>query len=416
MTHARALSTRGVTTCRGCASEVLESILDLGAQPLANELLPTQDSPESCFPLHLRICALCGLGQLGEFVSPERIFGDYPYLSSVSTSWVEHARSYALGMHQHLHLRPSDKVVEIASNDGYLLREFQSLGVEVLGIEPAENVASLARASHVPTISKFFGNQAAKEIVADHGHPRLVVANNVMAHVPDLNDFVAGLASLCDGETVITVENPSFVTLLQQTQFDTIYHEHFSYLSAHAVSRLVGRHGLQLVRVERLPTHGGSYRYWIVPRGRTTSEPSVNAAIEEELAGGLLSTELWASFSSRSHATIEGLRRWMTDREADGSQLVLYGAAAKGNTLLNAAHVSNERISLVADGSPEKQGKFLPGSRIRVVAPSTLVEASPTDVLILPWNLAAEIVPLLNDLLPDATCWTAVPRMRRLSS
>jgi hypothetical protein len=380
-------------------------------QPLANALLLSPAAPDDRFPLHLRICTTCALGQVGEFVLPERIFGNYPYLSSVSASWVAHAESYAKTMRRELSLGDSTLVVELASNDGYLLRQFRELGVRVLGVEPAENVAALARSSGVDTLVEFFGSGTAQNIVARHGYPRLVVANNVMAHVPDLNDFVAGLAVLCDGDTVITVENPSFVTLLHETLFDTIYHEHFSYLSAHAVRALVAQHGLKLVRVEQLSTHGGSYRYWIAPQGRADDDGSVDAAVQRELAASLLSSELWSDFARRSRATIDGLRDWVRERSASRGRVAAYGAAAKGNTLLNAAGVTNADIALIADGSSEKQGKYLPGSRIPVVAPTALASADPTDVLILPWNLAAEIAALVAELTPGARCWTAVPSM-----
>jgi 2-polyprenyl-3-methyl-5-hydroxy-6-metoxy-1,4-benzoquinol methylase len=406
------LSSYGVRVCRGCGARELETVLDLGLQPLANELLPHADSPDARFPLHLRICPSCGLGQVGEFVLPERIFSDYPYLSSVSTSWVAHARAYAARMKDELGLNGESLVIEVASNDGYLLREFLALGVPVLGVEPAANVATIARASGVETLTEFFGLETAEAIVAEHGRPRLVVANNVMAHVPDLDDFVSGLAALCDANTVVTVENPSFVTLLADTQFDTIYHEHFSYLSAHAVARVVAKHGLELVSVEPLTTHGGSYRYTIVQQGAREPDESVDAAIEQELLDGLLSPAIWAAFAERSRAVIVALRDWLDERSsAPDLRVAAYGAAAKGNTLLNAAGVVASEIAVVADGSVAKQGKFLPGTRIPVVAPSELADASATDILILPWNLADEIVPILGEIVPGARRWVAVPGM-----
>jgi 2-polyprenyl-3-methyl-5-hydroxy-6-metoxy-1,4-benzoquinol methylase len=415
-THAEELSPYGVSLCRGCRAGGLESILDLGTQPLANELLPSHDSPDALFPLHLRICPACGLGQVGEFVLPERIFGDYPYLSSVSSSWLAHAKAYAAMMTSELGLTESSMVVEVASNDGYLLREFQALGIPVLGIEPAANVADIARAAGVETITAFFGRGTAQAIVDEHGHPRLAVANNVLAHVPDLDDFVGGLAKLCDSETVITVENPSFVTLLNETQFDTIYHEHFSYLSAHAVARVVAEHGLELVRVDNLTTHGGSYRYTIVRTGSRAADPSVAATIGRELAEGLLTPATWADFARRSRRTISDLRDWLDLRASQGACVAAYGAAAKGNTLLNAAGVSDSDICAVADGSPEKQEKYLPGSHIPVVVPAALVDTEATDVLILPWNIAAEIAPLIRQLLPAARTWVAVPEIRELEA
>ena len=410
------LSTRGITTCRGCHASNLVSILDLALQPLANELAASAFAPDSRFPLHLRICDVCALGQVGEYVLPERIFGDYPYLSSVSASWVAHARDYAVRLHRELDLRESDLVVEIASNDGYLLREFLALGVRVVGVEPAETVASIARASGVDTVSVFFGLEQSISLASNYGTPRLVAANNVLAHVPDLDDFVGGLSALCGDDTVITVENPSFATLLRDTLFDTIYHEHFSYLSAHAVQILMRRHGLELIRVEALTTHGGSYRYWIAREGQREPEESVEATIGEELSNGLMSPSLWRDFARRSRTTIEGLQEWIAVRAVGDSRLAAYGAAAKGNTLLNAANVTSADISLVADGSAQKQGKFLPGSRIPVVAPQEFGRFEPSDVLILPWNIAPEITQLVADLAPEARCWIAVPSMTLLAT
>jgi hypothetical protein len=407
------LTPRGTGTCRGCGADSPVSVLDLGDQPLSNEMALSQDAPDPTFPLHLRVCPVCGLGQIGEYVLPERIFGaEYPYLSSVSTSWVAHAGRYVASMRETLSLGADDLVMEIASNDGYLLEQVRALGIRVLGVEPAHGVADIARAKGVPTVSEFFGLGTAQGLVAEHGHPRLVAANNVMAHVPDLQDFTAGLAHLCDDRTVITVENPSFLTLLAEAQFDTIYHEHFSYLTAHAVARVVEQAGLELVRVDRLTTHGGSNRYWITRRGARFVEPSVAATVEEELSSGLLSPDLWESFAERSRSAIHGLRSWLDERHAAGRTVAAYGAAAKGNTLMNAAGVVSDDLVVVVDGSEQKQGKFLPGTQVPVAAPKELAGYDAQDVLILPWNLAHEIAPLVQELSPGATSWIAVPAMQ----
>jgi hypothetical protein len=366
------------------------------------------------YPLHLRICPRCGLGQVGEFVLPDQIFGDdYPYLSSTSTSWLEHARSYAEERTDELHLTDGHLVLEVASNDGYLLSQFQRLGVRVLGVEPAKNVARLALESGVPTLTAFFGRATASAVVTEHGHPRLVAANNVMAHVPDLHDFVAGLAVLADDDTVITVENPSLMSLLTQAQFDTIYHEHYSYLTAHAVRAVVREHGLDLVRVDQLPTHGGSNRYWL----RRTGEPdeSVARTLAQETRVGLFDQTLWQSFAARSQAAIEGLRDWLVERAAAGRTVAGYGAAAKGNTFLNAVGGAAGTLRYVVDASAEKQGRFLPGSRIPVLAPSALRQEPVDDVVILPWNLATELGSLVRQLAPRAQSWVAIPQMEPLS-
>ncbi len=410
------LSPRGSATCRACGHTPLVSVLDLGRQPLANELPTTADAPDALFSLHLRVCPECGLGQVGEYVLPERIFGDYPYLSSVSASWLEHAKAYAVGKDAELGLvADGGLVVEVASNDGYLLRHFLDLGVPVLGVEPAANVAEIARSRGVDTMTAFFGRATAEAVIASHGHPRLVAANNVMAHVPDLDDFVGGFAVLCDDRTVVTVENPSFATLLAETQFDTIYHEHYSYLSAHTVARLVARHGLELVDVEDLPTHGGSYRYTIVRAGTRDASSRVQQAIHQELAAGLLDPVAWQGFETRSRSTITALRGWLDDRHAAGDVVAGYGAAAKGNTLLSAAEARVEDLVVVADGSVEKQGRFLPGARVPIVAPDALPATAATDVLVLPWNIADEIAPLVTALLPQARVWIAVPEPRQIA-
>lgn len=409
------LTERGFRTCRGCGADGLVSVLDLGRQPLSNEMALSTSEPSPTFPLHLRVCPACGLGQIGEYVLPDRIFGaEYPYLSSVSTSWLAHAGEYTRHMTAELGLTEGDLVMEVASNDGYLLTQMRDSGMRVLGIEPAGKVAEIARGRGVETINEFFGLRLAEEVAQSHGRPRLIAANNVMAHVPDLLDFIAGLSHLCDDDTVITVENPSFVTQMLETQFDTIYHEHFSYLSAHAVAVAVAGAGLELTRVEKLTTHGGSNRYWLTRIGAREVHPSVAEVIEEELAAGLLTPELWADFATRSRAVISGLRTWLDERRAAGRTVAGYGAAAKGNTLMNAADVTAADLVVVVDGSEAKQGTFLPGSHVPVAAPSELAATAPDDVLVLPWNIAPEISRLVAELTPDAACWIAVPEMREI--
>lgn len=410
----RHIAGRGVEWCRGCGAHGLVSVLDLGEQPLANELSRDPDIGDPMFPLHLNVCPVCGLGQLGEFVAPERIFADdYPYFSSVSRSWVEHAERFADQMMNELDLCPDDLVVEVASNDGYLLQHFLKRGVRVLGVEPAGDVAETARDRGVATLNDFFGVETARTVVARHGHPRLVVANNVMAHVPDLVDFTGGFAALANNQTLLTVENPTFVNLLRGTQFDTIYHEHFSYLTAHAVSRAVAPVGLELVGVESLPTHGGSNRYRLALQGAHPVHDSAAATVAAELAAGLLDAAVWSAFHDASWAAVDGLRRWLDDRRSTGRRVAAYGAAAKGNTLLNAAGVSAHDVLAVADGSTHKQGKLLPGSKVPVVAPTDM-PTNIDDILVLPWNLAHEIVPLARAAAPAAKCWAAVPTMREL--
>jgi hypothetical protein len=407
------ISSRGTSECRVCGPQELVSVLDLGAQPLPSEYGRTAEEVLDIFPLHMRICQRCGLGQLGEYVLPERIFhGAYPYLSSASSTWVEHARRYACAMMDTMGLDSQSLVIELASNDGYLLSAFQKLGVPVLGVEPADNVASIAREAGVPTLTEFFGARSAEKILAIHGNPRLIVANNVFAHIPDMHDFMAGMSILADESTVITIENPSFAVLLQQTLFDTIYHEHYSYLTAHSVRVVALAHGLDLVHVDQLPTHGGSNRYWL-SRSRTVDD-TVGATLEAEKRAGLFDPNEWAAFATRASAAIEGLRAWFLERRQAGDVVVGYGAAHKGNTFLNAVGVASRTLAYVVDASKEKQGKFLPGSQLPVLAPEQLASAQPSDVLILPWNIAPELAERIRRLTPNARTWVAQPMMRQL--
>lgn len=407
------ISSRGTTECRACGAHELISILDLGEQPLPSEYGRTADEVLERFPLHMRICKYCGLGQLGEYVLPERIFhGAYPYLSSASATWVDHARKFASAMKDQIGLNSESLVVELASNDGYLLSAFQKLGVPVLGVEPADNVASIARAAGVPTLTEFFGESLAGRLLAEHGHPRLIVANNVFAHIPDMHDFMAGMSKLADDRTIITIENPSFALLLRQTLFDTIYHEHYSYLTAHSVKVVAEAHGLNLVHIDQLPTHGGSNRYWL-SRSQAIDR-SVSDTLEAEKQAGLFSPTEWAAFAGRAGAAIQGLRSWFLDRKQAGDVVVGYGAAHKGNTFLNAVGDAARTLAYVVDASTEKQGKFLPGSQVPVLAPEQLASAQPSDVLILPWNIAAEIAQRIRSLTPSARIWVAQPEMRQL--
>jgi hypothetical protein len=390
-------------------------VLDLGEQQVSNRLLGSPDAIDPAFPLHLRVCPACGLGQIGEYLLPDQIFDDeYPYLSSMSTSWLAHAEEYAARLTEELDLGPESLVVEVASNDGYLLARFAERAIPVLGVEPSGNVADIAIANGVRTIKEFFGIDSARRIVAEYGHPRVVAANNVLAHVPDLADFVGGFATLCDDSTVITVENPSFAVQLEQNQFDTIYHEHFSYLTAHAVKIFAGLAGLDLWRVERLPTHGGSNRYWLGLAGVREIEPSVAEIVGEELKTGLLDPATWQTFAAKSRSAIDGLSAWLEERAAAGRTIVGYGAAAKGNTFLNAVGEPARRLSWVVDASPEKQGKYLPGTHVPVVAPDAIASETPDDVLILPWNLQAEISAIVRERSPQSESWVAIPEMRRV--
>ena len=408
------ISKRGSLVCRGCDSENLVSILDLGEQPLPAEYGRHSDEVLDRFPLHLKVCRDCGLGQLGEYVLPDRIFHEtYPYLSSASKYWVNHAKKFASEMVEKLSLNQDSLVIELGGNDGYLLSQFQNLGVSVLNVEPPENTAEIARKAGVPTISKFFGVDLAKEILAEYGHPELIVVNNVYAHIPDQQDFTKGMAILSDDSTIITIENPSFDILLNNAFFDTIYHEHYSYLTAHSVDVVSQKCGLRLFHIDRLPTHGGSNRYWLSKKD--SPDDSVKKILEEEKLSGLFLDDKWEDFANRSRAAIEGLRNWFLERQRLGDVVVGYGAAHKGNTFLNAVGEESKILKYVVDASHEKHGKFLPGSQVPVLDPENLNSANPTDVLILPWNIANELSENIKKLAPDANIWVAQPSMKKLN-
>ena len=410
---AKLISSRGSSICRACGSQSLVSVLDLGSQPIPAEYGHTPEESLDVFPLHMRICPKCGLAQLGEYVLPQRIFhSTYPYLSSASSTWVEHARNYSADMQECLKLDSDSLVIELASNDGYLLSSFKALGIPVLGVEPAENVANIARDAGITTLTKFFGANLADQIKNKYGFPSLIVANNVFAHIPDMHDFMEGISILCSDQTVVTIENPSFTQLIQKTLFDTIYHEHYSYLTAHSVREVAHAHGLELFRVDQLKTHGGSNRYWL-SRNRKP-DGSVAATLEAEIEAGLFDPIAWNAFAERATVAINGLRSWFMDRRSAGDVVVGYGAAHKGNTFLNAVGEASRTLKYVVDASPEKQGKFLPGSQVPVVSPSQLGSADPTDVLILPWNIAPELVRIISELTPDVRIWVAHPSMRQL--
>jgi SAM-dependent methyltransferase len=381
--------------CRFCATPLRHSFADLGTSPLANSYLTAEqlNGGETFFPLHAFVCEECFLVQLGEFAAPAAIFGDYPYFSSVSDSWVEHARLYAGTMITRLGLGPASQVIEVASNDGYLLQFFQRHGVGVLGVEPAANVARAAVERGIPTLVRFFGRETAAGLVASGRRADLLVANNVLAHVPDINDFVAGVRDvLADGGRA-TFEFPHLLKLMQETEFDTIYHEHFSYLSLLAVSRIFGAHGLTVVEVEELPTHGGSLR--VHARRSEASgaiDPSVRRVLGKERAAGLDRIGTYTAFQQSVRRVKRDLLKFLSNAKRHGRSVVAYGAAAKGNTLLNYCGIRNDFIDYVVDRSPHKQGRFLPGTRLPIHAPERITETRPDYILILPWNLQEEIV------------------------
>ncbi len=384
-------------SCRLCAAPLRHTFVDLGMSPLANSFLTAEqlEEKEPFYPLHVLVCGSCFLVQLEEFERPEKIFSDYVYFSSFSPSWVRHAKNYTEQMARRFGIDGNKLVVEIASNDGYLLQHFVADGVPVLGIEPAANVAAEARKKNVPTLVEFFGSELAKRLAAEGKRADLLLGNNVLAHVPALRDFVAGLGILLKPQGVITMEFPHLLSLIQQNQFDTIYHEHFSYFSLAVVERLFREHGLVIFDVEELPTHGGSLRIF-ARHGSDASKP-VTAAIErlkeKERSAGLESMTAYEAFAARVKECKRALVEFVKQVKRGGKKIAGYGAPAKGNTLLNYCGIGRDLLDYTVDVSPHKQGRYLPGTHIPVYAPEKLWETRPDYVLILPWNLRDEIMP-----------------------
>jgi SAM-dependent methyltransferase len=380
-------------TCQGCGAPLIRTFVDLGSTPLANSYVPADRAgPDPMYPLHARVCDKCLLVQVDAVVNAADIFGEYAYFSSYSESWLTHCWAYAGMAIERFSLSPASKVIEIASNDGYLLTNFIVAGIPCLGIEPAANVAEAARAKGVPTEVAFFGVETARKLVATGNQADLIAAKNVMAHVPDINDFVAGVKILLRPEGVFTVEFPHLLNLIQRVQFDTIYHEHYTYLSLIAVERILQRHGLLAFDVEEIPTHGGSLRVFVCHNASGRKElPGVAVARAKEVCASLDRIEGYTGFPGRVEETRSSLIEFLKSAATQGRSVAAYGAAAKGNTLLNYCRIGPDWISFVADRSPAKQGRLLPGSRIPIRAPDAIFSEKPDYVLILPWNLREEI-------------------------
>jgi len=381
--------------CRSCAAPLRHTFVDLGTSPLANSFLTEGQlrDGELFLPLHAFVCERCFLVQLEEYETPAGIFSDYVYFSSVSESWVRHARTYVEGVIPRLGLGADSSVVEIASNDGYLLQWFVEAGVPVLGIEPAANVAVVAEEKSIPSLVEFFGSELATRLAAERERPDLIIGNNVLAHMPELNDFVEGLRILLAPGGTITMEFPHLLRLIQETQFDTIYHEHFSYLSLVSVERFFGEHGLRLYDVEELRSHGGSLRIYACHEDSSfeASEQLVELRARED-AAGLRELDTYTSFGTRVRVLKRELLEFLLQAKRDGMVVVGYGAAAKGVTMVNYCGVRSDLLAYVADLSEHKQGLYMPGSRIPVVPPAQVDATRPDYVLILAWNLKDEIM------------------------
>ncbi|CAD5946025.1 class I SAM-dependent methyltransferase [Planktothrix agardhii] len=387
--------------CRFCSNLLKHTFVDLGMSPLSNAYLKldTINKAEKFYPLHAYVCDNCFLVQLEEFETPDHIFSDYAYFSSYSETWLHHAENYTELMIKRFGLNANSQVIEIASNDGYLLQYFQKQNIPVLGIEPAANVAKVAEEKGIPSLVKFFGVSTAQELVAQGIQADLLLGNNVLAHVPDLNDFVAGMKIVLKPDGILTMEFPHVLQLILENQFDTIYHEHFSYFSFLTVEKVFATHGLTLFDVEELPTHGGSLRiYGQHNHGKKPISDRISKLKTQEIEAGLEQLETYLGFGEQVKATKRHLLSFLIDIKNQGKSVVGYGAPAKGNTLLNYCGIRTDLLDYTVDRSPYKQGLFLPGTHIPIYHPDKIIETKPDYLLILPWNIKDEIIEQMSHI------------------
>jgi len=402
--------------CRHCSAPLEHMFLDLGFAPPSNAYLTREDlhKPEKYYPLRVLVCDKCWLVQTEDYACAGELFShDYAYFSSTSSTWLEHAKRYAEAITPRLGLRPDSLVIEVASNDGYLLKNFLAMGIPCLGIEPTASTADAAEALGIPIIRQFFGESLGKELAASGRQADLIIGNNVFAHVPDINDFTRGLKATLKPSGTITLEFPHLMRLLEFNQFDTVYHEHFSYLSLNAIARIFSSTGLRVYDVEELPTHGGSLRVYGCHAAHT-AETSVEVAriLEEEKKRGLLDLQFYRDFQARAEKVKDDMLAFLLKQKRAGKKTVAYGAAAKGNTLLNFAGVRSDLLSFVCDAAPSKQRKFMPGSHIPIHPPDRLAVEVPDYVVILPWNIAEEVIAQNRELDAKGTKFvTCVPQL-----
>ena len=386
-------------TCRFCHAQLRDTFVDLGMSPLCESYLPADalEAMEPFYPLHVRVCRECLLVQLPAYVAPDEIFREYAYFSAYSDSWVEHARRYTEMAIDRFGLGAHSFVVELASNDGYLLQHFVAKGVPVLGVEPALNVARAAVARGVPTVTEFFGVELAKRLLAERGPADLILGNNVLAQVPDLNDFVGGMAILLARSGTVTIEYPHVARLIDEVQFDTIYHEHFSYFSLVTTIRIAAAHGLKVIDVDELPTHGGSLRVYFV-HADDPRQPSYDVArvLADEAKAGLDRIGGYLGFDERVREVKRTLLSFLIAERHAGRSVVAYGAPGKGNTLLNYCGIRTDLLDYAVDRNPYKHGRFTPGTHIPIFPPDRIRQTRPETILILPWNLRDEIVRVLE--------------------
>ncbi|MEX0340708.1 MAG: methyltransferase domain-containing protein [Arenibacterium sp.] len=404
-------------TCRHCRAPLTQTLVDLGLSPLANSYVPPERADTACprYPLHARVCNSCFLVQVEDAVPAETIFNEhYAYFSSFSESWLRHCETYVHAMIPRFALTPDSLVVEIASNDGYLLQYFVKSGIPVLGIDPTANTAAEAEKKGVPTRVEFFTRDLARQLRSEGITPDLVASANVLAHVPDINDFVAGIAEILTGDAVWTVEFPHLLNLIEQVQFDTIYHEHYTYLSLVALERILEANGLRVFDVEELPTHGGSLRVYSCRQDAShTKQIGVDNVRAKEAAANLDRIEGYEGFQPRVEALRDSFLAYLANAKAEGRTIAAYGAAAKGNTLLNYCEVGAADIAYCVDLNPAKQDTLLPGSHIPVFGTEKLEQSPPDDLVILPWNIKDEIVRQLDTL--DLRFLIAVPETHVVS-
>jgi len=383
-----------MTICRLCGSTTLASVVDLGATPPCERFLTAEqlDEPEVTYPLHLRVCTECWLAQIPPLISPEDTFTEYAYFSSFSTSWVEHAKEFVHGAIDRLELGSDSFVVEVASNDGYLLQHMVNRWIRCLGIEPSVNVGQAARDKGVPTVTAFLSPETGSAVRAEHGPADLVVANNVYAHIPDVIGFTQGLRALVADDGWVSIEVQHLLTLMELNQYDTIYHEHFQYYTVASAQRALASGGLALVDVELVSTHGGSIRLWARPK-EIAGEPSsrVHDVLAREKAAGLHELSGYADFAERVATVRRELLAFLTEAAKQGKTVVGYGAPGKGNTLLNHCGIRPDLLAYTVDRNPYKHGRFTPGTRIPVLPPETITDDRPDYVLVLPWNLREEL-------------------------
>lgn len=405
--------------CRHCTQELEEKFLDLGVMPPSNAYLSEEDleKPEPKYPLRLLVCTNCWLVQTEDFVGRSDLFtSEYAYFSSTSSSWLKHAADYCKAIVPQLDLGPQSLVVEIASNDGYLLKNFLSAGIPCLGIEPTASTAAAATALGIPVVQEFFGEKLGQTLAVQGKQADLIIGNNVFAHVPDINDFVQGLKALLKPGGVVTLEFPHLMQLLEHCQFDTVYHEHFSYLSLHTTCCIFENVGLRVWHVEEVPTHGGSLRiYGCHKDDPRKTDPSIRELQEKEKTRGLQNLIVYQEFQKRAEKIKQDLHGFLAKQKKEGKKVLGYGAAAKGNTLLNFADVKTDLLPAVYDAAPSKQHKFMPGSKIPIRPPAEMHKESPDCILILPWNIAQEIRRQNLDIDKKGIRFvTAIPEIRIL--